>query len=62
MVGKTRSRAPVLKVSCISCGVTIRENASKDAHGLCLKCFYEFLAAHLRNQKRAAAGEFVSDR
>ena len=50
------------KVVCISCGVKIRENASDDSHGLCLRCFYAMLAARLRTQKRATAGEFVSER
>lgn len=50
------------KVVCISCGGNIREKASKDAYGLCLKCFYMMLATRLRNQKRSVAGEFVSER
>jgi hypothetical protein len=49
-------------VVCISCGVKIRENASADAYGMCLRCFYAMLAARLRNQKRVAHGEFVSER
>ena len=47
---------------CISCGVEIRENASDDSYGMCLRCFYAMLAARLQTQKRVAAGEFVSDR
>jgi hypothetical protein len=50
------------KVVCISCGVKIRENASDDSYGMCLRCFYAMLATRLRTQKRVAAGEFVSDR
>ena len=50
------------KVVCISCGVQIRENASDDSYGMCLKCFYRMLAVRLRSQKRASAGEFVSER
>lgn len=50
------------KVICTSCGVKIRENASDDSYGMCLRCFYAMLAARLRNQKRVAVGEFVSDR
>ncbi|MDQ5843919.1 MAG: hypothetical protein M3539_01310 [Acidobacteriota bacterium] len=50
------------KILCISCGVTIREKASDDSYGLCLKCFYRSLASRLRSQKRVVAGEFVSDR
>ena len=50
------------KVICNSCGVKIRENASDDSYGMCLKCFYAMLAARLRNQRRAAVGEFVSER
>ncbi|MEK6281482.1 MAG: hypothetical protein AABN95_14100 [Acidobacteriota bacterium] len=50
------------KVVCVSCGGIIRENAGDDSYGLCLRCFYRSLAVRLRNQKRAVAGEFVSDR
>ncbi len=50
------------KVVCISCGMKIRENASDDSYGMCLRCFYTMLAARLRAQKRVAAGEFVSER
>jgi hypothetical protein len=54
--------ADYIQVVCIDCGVTIRRDASDDSYGLCLRCFYESLARRLRSQKRAAAGEFVSDR
>jgi len=57
-----RSTYRAFRVVCISCGVKIRENASDDAYGMCLKCFYAMLAARLRGQKRAAAGDFVSER
>jgi hypothetical protein len=50
------------KVICISCGVKIRENASDDSYGMCLRCFYTMLAVRLRNRKRTATGEFVSER
>jgi hypothetical protein len=50
------------KVICISCGVRIRENASDDSYGMCLRCFYAMLAMRLRMQKHIAAGEFVSER
>ncbi|MEP6568372.1 MAG: hypothetical protein ABJC10_01245 [Acidobacteriota bacterium] len=50
------------RVICISCGVKIRENASDDSHGMCLRCFYAMLALRLRTQKRVIAGEYVSDR
>ncbi len=50
------------RVICSSCGVKIRENASDDSYGMCLRCFYAMLAARLRTQKRVKAGEFVSDR
>jgi hypothetical protein len=62
MVKQTTKTNPEFKVVCISCGVKIREHASDDSYGLCLKCFYAMLAARLRSQKRVAAGEFVSDR
>ncbi len=53
---------PGFKVLCISCGVKIRENASDDSCGMCLRCFYAMLAVRLRTQKRVSAGEFVSER
>jgi len=56
---KTASR---FRVICISCGVKIRENASDDSYGMCLRCFYTMLAVRLRNRKRTATGEFVSER
>jgi hypothetical protein len=57
-----RNINPGFKVICISCGVKIRENASDDSYGMCLRCFYAMLAARLRKQKRVADGEFVSER
>jgi hypothetical protein len=60
---KKRIRERVgFRILCITCGVLIRENASEDSYGLCLKCFYRSLAARLRTQKRRVADEFVSDR
>ena len=50
------------KVICISCGVKMRDSASDDSYGMCLRCFYAMLAMRLRTQKRVAAGEFVSER
>jgi hypothetical protein len=62
MAEQTTRRNPGFKVICISCGVKIRENASDDSYGMCLRCFYTMLAVRLRSQKRVAAGEFVSER
>jgi hypothetical protein len=62
MAKQTQERNPGFKVVCISCGVKIRENASDDSYGMCLKCFYTMLAVRLRTQRRVAAGEFVSER
>ena len=59
---KQNNKDREFKVVCITCGVKIRENASDDAYGMCLRCFYAMLAARLRSRKRVAAGEFVSDR
>ncbi|HAF15122.1 MAG TPA: hypothetical protein DHU55_13530 [Blastocatellia bacterium] len=61
MVEKSTRRNPAGRILCISCGVKIRENAGEDAYGVCLRCFYQMLAARLHAQKRAA-GEFVSER
>lgn len=62
MEKQTPRKNPGFKVICISCGVKIRENASDDSYGMCLRCFYAMLAARLRTQKRVIAGEFESDR
>lgn len=62
MLEKSPKSNPGFKVVCISCGVKIRENASDDSYGMCLRCFYAMLAVRLRTQKRVAAGEFVSER
>jgi len=50
------------QVSCIWCGSKIREDKEHDSTGVCLRCFYQILANHLRSQKRTGYGEFVSDR
>jgi len=62
MAKQKASSNPGFKVVCISCGVKIRENASDDSYGMCLRCFYTMLAVRLRSQRRAAPGEFVSER
>ena len=62
MAEQIQKPKPVFQVVCISCGVKIRENASDDSYGLCLRCFYAMLAARLQKQKRASTGEFVSER
>lgn len=62
MVEQTTKSNRGFKIICISCGVKIRENASDDSYGMCLRCFYAMLAVRLRTQKRARAGEFVSER
>ena len=61
MAEQTRTD-PGFKVICITCGVKIRDNASDDSYGMCLRCFYKMLAVRLRNQKRVATGEFISER
>ena len=55
-----RERAFV--VQCSWCGAKIREDKEEETNGVCLKCFYQILSNHLRAQKRAVYGEFVSDR
>lgn len=62
MIKRQTNKSVRYRVLCITCGVTIREKASDDSYGLCLKCFYRSLAARLRSQKRVVAGEFVSER
>jgi hypothetical protein len=62
----SRSAEPGLRqkfrILCVLCGVKIRDKASEDSYGLCLKCFYADLASRLSGQKRAVPGEFVSER
>jgi ribosomal protein L40E len=62
MIKKQARKSVRFRIVCISCGATIRHDASDDSYGLCLKCFYKSLAARLRSQRRVAAGEFVSER
>ena len=62
MAEQKRKSNPGFKVICISCGTKIRENASDDSYGMCLRCFYTMLAVRLRNRKRTVTGEFVSER
>ena len=50
------------EIRCVWCGVKIRRDNSKDAEGICLSCFYRILNERFRAQKRARAGEGVSDR
>jgi len=61
-MSKKKAKIRAFRILCITCGVTIRKNASDDSYGLCLKCFYKSLAARLRSQNRVATGEFVSER
>ena len=49
-------------VECSWCGAKIREDKQEDTTGVCLNCFYQILNNHLQSQKRAAYGEFVSER
>ena len=62
MLEKSTTNDQSFKIICISCGTKIRENASDDSFGMCLRCFYAMLAARLRTQKRVRVGEFVSER
>ncbi|HEY8186459.1 MAG TPA: hypothetical protein VIF64_10335 [Pyrinomonadaceae bacterium] len=62
MVERTTKRNPEGKVMCISCGIKIRDKASHDSYGMCLKCFYNMLALRLRTQKPVSVREFVSER
>ncbi len=58
MVEQRPRRDPEFKVVCISCGVKIRENASDDSYGMCLRCFYTMQFFHpgvMPNQKNHAA-------
>lgn len=49
-------------VECVWCGAKIREDKEQDSDAVCLRCFYQMLSNHLQSQKRAAYGDFVSDR
>ena len=61
-VGGEFSLIQGFRILCVSCGVKIREKASEDSYGLCLKCFYTDLAKRLNSLPRARPGEFVSER
>jgi hypothetical protein len=50
------------EIRCVWCGIRIRREASEDSEGICLKCFYRILNERLCAQRRARAGEGVSDR
>ena len=68
MLEKVRERAEnaanemSFQVLCVACGIKIREKASEDSYGLCLRCFYADLAKRLSSQPRVTPGEFVSER
>lgn len=62
IVGSEFGLSQGFRILCVRCGVKIRDKASEDSYGLCLKCFYADLAKRLSEQKRAIAGEFVSER
>jgi hypothetical protein len=61
-----QKRERVYLIRCNWCGAKIREGKERDngetSSSLCLKCFYRTLSKYLRTQKRAAYGDFVSDR
>lgn len=61
MISRSKTKQ-IFQVSCIWCGAKIREDKEEDTTGVCLKCFYQILLKHFQTQKRAAYGEFVSDR
>ena len=50
------------RVLCIWCSAKIRDDEHEDASGLCLKCFYQLINEHLRNQKASGDSYFVSER
>jgi hypothetical protein len=50
------------EIRCAWCGVRIRRDSPEDSQGVCLTCFYRILNERLRAQRRARAGEGVSDR
>ena len=49
-------------IRCVCCGVRIRRDRDDDSPRICLKCFYVSLNKQLALQRRARAGEGVSDR
>ena len=61
-----QKREPRFVIRCNWCGAKIREGkeceGKDDTSGVCLTCFYRILGNYLRAQKRAAYGDFVSDR
>jgi DNA-directed RNA polymerase subunit RPC12/RpoP len=59
---KLKVKRRTFVVQCIWCGAKIRDDENEEAKGVCLNCFYQILSNHLQTQKKAAYGEFVSDR
>jgi DNA-directed RNA polymerase subunit RPC12/RpoP len=59
---KMNQKPKAFLVQCIWCGAKIRDDENEEAKGVCLNCFYQILSNHLQTQKKAAYGEFVSDR
>jgi hypothetical protein len=59
---KEESQHESFRVLCIWCAAKIRDDDREDASGLCLKCFYQLINEHLRNQKVSGYGDFVSER
>jgi len=62
MIKRRPKKTETFRVTCVWCGTNIREDKEEDTTGVCLKCFYQRLANHIRLQKRTVYGEFVSDR
>ncbi len=62
MMRTARVRKKTYWILCVWCDSRIRDDKQGDATGVCLKCFYKMLSAHLQTQKRTAYGEYVSDR
>jgi len=62
MIKRRQKRKGTFRVTCIWCGPKVRDDKEEETTGVCLKCFYARLANHIGLQKRAAYGEFVSDR
>jgi hypothetical protein len=50
------------EIHCVACGVRIRRDMVADSPRVCLQCFYRVLNERLCTQRRARAGEHVSER
>ena len=62
MIPEFDDKEPIFSVTCVWCGLKIREDKHQDEQGVCLKCFYKILGDHLLAQRKPTEKDFVSER